>query len=186
MCGSHSGKVGIPTGLEFLAARKIHTSVNRASVWLLATFSHNIMFNVLVLLAVVGEDEVLELHLDLHPLLVRQRRPDVVHLGDRRLVRLQDDLRAVVVHVQRAQDQDQPRKRLKKQSKVTSIALPACDIHCDTEWRDQPGKRPKEGVAKLRQKKIIRHYQRGINHKNAWKRNDNKVTPSGVWHPLWE
>ena len=60
----------------------------------------------LVLLAVVGEDEVFELHLHLHPLLVGQRGPDVVRLGDRCLVGFQDDLGAVVVHVQRAQDQD--------------------------------------------------------------------------------
>ena len=66
----------------------------------------------LVLLAVVGEDEVLQLHLDLDPLLVGERRPDVVRLRHGRLVRLQHHLRPVVVDVQRAQDEDEARERL--------------------------------------------------------------------------
>ncbi len=33
LCGSHNGKVGIPTGLEFLPARKNSHSVNRAWGW---------------------------------------------------------------------------------------------------------------------------------------------------------
>ena len=55
--------------------------------------------DLLVFLAVVGHDEILELVLDLHPLLVRQTGPDVVGLGDGRLVRLQNHLGSVVVHV---------------------------------------------------------------------------------------
>ena len=61
----------------------------------------------LVFLAVVSQDKVLELHLHLDPPLVGQSGPDVVRLCDRGLVRLQDHLRAVVVYVQGAQDQDE-------------------------------------------------------------------------------
>mmetsp|Transcript_63136 Transcript_63136/g.136700 ORF Transcript_63136/g.136700 Transcript_63136/m.136700 type:complete len:725 (-) Transcript_63136:4486-6660(-) len=59
-----------------------------------------------VLLAVVRQDEVLELHLDVDPLVVGQAGPHVVRLRHRGLVGLQDDLGAVGVDVQRAQDQD--------------------------------------------------------------------------------
>ena len=38
----------------------------------------------------------------LNPLLVRERRPDVVRLRDDGLVRAEDDLRAVLGHVQRS------------------------------------------------------------------------------------
>mmetsp|Transcript_67280 Transcript_67280/g.140139 ORF Transcript_67280/g.140139 Transcript_67280/m.140139 type:complete len:747 (+) Transcript_67280:1153-3393(+) len=60
-----------------------------------------------VLLAVVGEDEVLERDLDAAPLVVRERRPHVVGLCHRRLVGLQNHLGAVVVHVQGAEDEDE-------------------------------------------------------------------------------
>ena len=45
---------------------------------------------------------------DLDPFVIRESGPDVVWLRDGGLVRLQDDLCPVVVHVQRSQDQDQP------------------------------------------------------------------------------
>jgi hypothetical protein len=45
---------------------------------------------------------------DLDPFVIRESGPDVVRLRDGGLVRLQDDLGPVVVHVQRSQDQDQP------------------------------------------------------------------------------
>ena len=60
-----------------------------------------------VLLAVVGQDEVLELHFHLDPLLVRQRRPDVMRLGDGGLVRLQHHLGPVIVDVQGTQNEDE-------------------------------------------------------------------------------
>ena len=72
----------------------------------------------LVLLAVVSQNEILELHLYLHPLLVAERRPDVMRFGDGRLVRLQDQLRPVVVHMQRAQDQNETRERLKNETAI--------------------------------------------------------------------
>mmetsp|Transcript_51851 Transcript_51851/g.121766 ORF Transcript_51851/g.121766 Transcript_51851/m.121766 type:complete len:1251 (+) Transcript_51851:175-3927(+) len=63
-----------------------------------------------VLLSVVGQDEVLERHLHAAPLVVRERRPDVVGLRDGRLVRLEDHLGAVVVDVERAEDEDEARE----------------------------------------------------------------------------
>mmetsp|Transcript_100977 Transcript_100977/g.289830 ORF Transcript_100977/g.289830 Transcript_100977/m.289830 type:complete len:466 (-) Transcript_100977:385-1782(-) len=59
-----------------------------------------------VFLAVVRQDQVLELHLDVDPLVVGQARPHVVRLGDGGLVRLEDDLGAVRIHMQGTQDQD--------------------------------------------------------------------------------
>ena len=66
----------------------------------------------LVLLAVVSQDEIFELHLNLHPLLIGEGGPDVVSLCHCCLVWLQQDLRLVVVHVQSTQDQDQTRESL--------------------------------------------------------------------------
>ena len=68
----------------------------------------------LVLLAIVGQDEILESHLHLDPLFISQCGPDVVRLGVGCLVWLQDHLGAVVVHVQRPQDQDQTREGLER------------------------------------------------------------------------
>ena len=62
----------------------------------------------LVLLAIVGKDQILELDLNLDPFLVGQGRPDVMRLRDGRLVRLEDHLSPVVVDVHRAQDQNKP------------------------------------------------------------------------------
>ena len=53
-----------------------------------------------VALSEVREDEVLHRHLDLDPLLIRQRRPDEVWLGDGVLVGVQDDLGLFIVDVQ--------------------------------------------------------------------------------------
>ena len=47
---------------------------------------------VLVLLAIVGKDEVLQRHLYSNPLLVSERGPDVMSLSDRCLVWLQNHL----------------------------------------------------------------------------------------------
>ena len=71
----------------------------------------------LVLLPVVGEDEVFELHFNLHPLFIRQRRPDVVRLRDSRLVWFENELRAVVVDVKRSQDENETGERLKQTMK---------------------------------------------------------------------
>lgn len=66
----------------------------------------------LVLLAVVRQNEIFELHFHLDPLLISQRGPDVMGLGDGRFVRLQDDLGPVVVDMERSEDQDESREGL--------------------------------------------------------------------------
>ena len=63
-----------------------------------------------VLLAVVGKDEVLERHLGVDPLGGRERGPDVMRLGDGGLVGLEEHLGAVVVHVQRLEDEYEARE----------------------------------------------------------------------------
>ena len=60
-----------------------------------------------MLLAVVGQDDVLQLDLDHDPLLVFEAGPEVVRLGDGVLVGLEDDLGPVGVHVQGPQDEDE-------------------------------------------------------------------------------
>jgi len=60
-----------------------------------------------VLLGVVGENQVLQFDLDLHPLLIRQVWPNVVRKGHRGLVRLQYDLGTLGVQVECTQNQDQ-------------------------------------------------------------------------------
>ena len=65
------------------------------------------LINLLVLLAVVSQDEILELHLYLHPLLVTERGPDVVSLCDGGLIWLQENLGLVIVHMEGSQDQDE-------------------------------------------------------------------------------
>ena len=84
-------------------------------------FSASVTRHSLVLLAVVSEDQVLELDLNLDPLLVRERRPDVMRLRHCRLVRLQDDLRPVVVDVQCSQYEDETRERLRNENHTYSL-----------------------------------------------------------------
>ena len=60
-----------------------------------------------VLLGVVGQDEVLERNLNLDPLLVCEARPDMVLLGRHALVGLQKHACLVHVDVQGAEDQDE-------------------------------------------------------------------------------
>mmetsp|Transcript_97181 Transcript_97181/g.274889 ORF Transcript_97181/g.274889 Transcript_97181/m.274889 type:complete len:239 (-) Transcript_97181:6012-6728(-) len=64
-----------------------------------------------VLLAIVGQNKVLQLHLHVDPLVVGQARPHVVRLCHSRLVRLQDDLGALRIHVQGPQNQDHSAER---------------------------------------------------------------------------
>mmetsp|Transcript_39065 Transcript_39065/g.93686 ORF Transcript_39065/g.93686 Transcript_39065/m.93686 type:complete len:373 (-) Transcript_39065:1226-2344(-) len=82
-----------------------------------------------VLLAVVLQDEVLQAHLHLDPLLVRERRPDVVRLRDRRLVRAQDDLAALRVHVQRPQDEHQAREGRVRGNGVQPVVVQVEEQH---------------------------------------------------------
>ena len=49
---------------------------------------------------------------NLNPFIIRQSWPNMVRLRDSGLVRLQDNLGSVIVHVQGSQDQDQPKQYL--------------------------------------------------------------------------
>lgn len=69
----------------------------------------------LVLFAVICKDEILELNLHLDPLLISERRPDVMRLGDGCLVWFQDHLGTVIVDVQSSEDQDEPGEGLEVQ-----------------------------------------------------------------------
>mmetsp|Transcript_39335 Transcript_39335/g.83813 ORF Transcript_39335/g.83813 Transcript_39335/m.83813 type:complete len:1257 (-) Transcript_39335:3240-7010(-) len=59
-----------------------------------------------VFLSVIRQDQILELHLDLDPLVISERRPHVMRLSHGGLVGLEDDLGSVGVDVQGSQDQD--------------------------------------------------------------------------------
>ena len=72
----------------------------------------------LVLLPVVGEDEVFERDLNADPLLVAQSRPDVVRLRDGGLVWLQDDLCPLRVDVEGPQNQNETGKGLQEQNQA--------------------------------------------------------------------
>lgn len=61
----------------------------------------------LVFLAIVGQDQILELHLHFDPLFISQGGPDVVGFCNSSLVWLQDYLRPVIVHMQSTQNQDE-------------------------------------------------------------------------------
>jgi hypothetical protein len=60
-----------------------------------------------VALAVVGEDEVLKRQLDPDPLVVVERRPDMMRLGDGALVRAENDFGLLVVDVQGTEEEDE-------------------------------------------------------------------------------
>ena len=68
----------------------------------------------LVFLAVVGQDQIFELHFHLDPLLISQSGPDMVWLCNSRLVWLQDHLCPVIVHVQGTQNQDEAGESLRR------------------------------------------------------------------------
>lgn len=69
----------------------------------------------LVLFAVICQNEIFELHFHLDPLLVSERGPDVMGLCDSCLVRFQDHLGTVIVDVERSEDQDESGESLEKE-----------------------------------------------------------------------
>lgn len=69
------------------------------------------MRHLLILFAVVSENEILQLILHFDPLLRGECGPDVMWLSDGGFVRLQSYLRLIVVHMKSAEDEDQARKR---------------------------------------------------------------------------
>lgn len=75
--------------------------------------AHTTVEDSLVLFAIICQNEILELHFHLDPLLVGERWPDVMRLRDGGLVRFQDHFGAVIVDVEGSQDQDKSREGLK-------------------------------------------------------------------------
>ena len=63
-----------------------------------------------VLLSVVVQDQITQLHFNLNPVVIGERGPDVVLLRDDGLVGAQEQLGLVLVDVQSSQDQDQTRE----------------------------------------------------------------------------
>ena len=70
----------------------------------------------LVLLSVVSQDQIFELHLHLDPFLISEGWPDVVRLCDGGLVWFQDHFGPVVVDMECPQDQDETRESLQTQT----------------------------------------------------------------------
>lgn len=60
--------------------------------------------NLLVLLAIISQDEIFELHFNFDPFFICQSGPDVMGLSDGGLIRLQDNFGTVVVHVKCSQN----------------------------------------------------------------------------------
>lgn len=69
--------------------------------------------NSLVLLAIVSQDEIFEGHFHSNPLLISEGRPDVMRLSNGGLIRFQDDLGPVSVHVQSSQYQNEAGESLR-------------------------------------------------------------------------
>lgn len=63
--------------------------------------------HLLVLFAIICQNEIFELHFHLDPLLVSERGPDMMGFSDCCLVRFQDHLGTVIVNVERSEDQDE-------------------------------------------------------------------------------
>ena len=63
-----------------------------------------------VLLAVVGQNQVLEGHFTVDPLGGAERGPNMVRFGDRGLVGLEDHFGAIVVHMQRLEYENETRE----------------------------------------------------------------------------
>lgn len=60
----------------------------------------------LVLFAIISQNEILELNLHLDPLLVSESGPNVMGLSDCCLVGFQDHFGAVIIYVERSEDQN--------------------------------------------------------------------------------
>jgi hypothetical protein len=82
-----------------------------------------------VSLAEVGENEILERNLDLHPVLVAKRRPNVVGLGDGRLVRSENDLGLLVVDVEGSEDKDESREGGVRRDRLEPVVVEREEHH---------------------------------------------------------
>lgn len=101
--------------------------------------------DLLVLLAIVSKDEILQLHLHLDPLLICQGWPDVVRLCYGCLVWFQNNFGSIVIHMKRSENQNQTRECLRgekemqlEHGKQIHKALVQHCGHVDTAW-EVPG-----------------------------------------------
>mmetsp|Transcript_29941 Transcript_29941/g.79797 ORF Transcript_29941/g.79797 Transcript_29941/m.79797 type:complete len:445 (-) Transcript_29941:5935-7269(-) len=76
-----------------------------------------------VLLAVVHQNQILQLHLHSNPLVVCETRPNVVGLCHGRLIGLQDGLRPLWIDVQRTEDQDHATERSVGRNRLEPIVV---------------------------------------------------------------
>lgn len=60
------------------------------------------------------------MHFHLDPLLISERGPNVMGLGDSRFVRFKDHLGTVIVDVERSEDQDKSREGLRSRQPNTN------------------------------------------------------------------
>jgi len=90
-----------------------------------------LLCDILVLLAIVSQDEVLECHLHTYPLLISKGGPDVVRLSNGGLVWLQDDLGSISVDMECSQDQNEPREGLHARV-ITTTAVRVTTRSCHT------------------------------------------------------
>lgn len=91
---------------------KINMKYGTGAYWITSNIQ-SLNEHLLVLFAIICQDEVFQLHLNLDPLLVSERGPDVMGLSDGRLVGFQNHLGTVVVDMEGSEDEDQSGEGLK-------------------------------------------------------------------------
>ena len=82
-----------------------------------------------VLLAVIIEDEISQLHFNLDPVFVRQGGPNMVLLGNDCLVRSEQQLGLVLIDMQCTQDKDQSRKCSVRRDRLEPLIVEVEEHH---------------------------------------------------------
>lgn len=70
----------------------------------------------LVLFAIISQDEIFECHFHLDPLLICERGPNMMGLSDGGFIRFQDHFSSVVVDMESSEDQDETGEGLEVQN----------------------------------------------------------------------
>lgn len=105
------------------ARRSVLRLAIRHGMALKAQYNTQLQKAILVLLPVVSKDQILQLDLDLDPLLVGQCRPDMMRFGDGRLVGLEHHLGAVVVDVHGPQYQNESTERRVRRDRFQPVVV---------------------------------------------------------------
>mmetsp|Transcript_15391 Transcript_15391/g.46046 ORF Transcript_15391/g.46046 Transcript_15391/m.46046 type:complete len:443 (-) Transcript_15391:2814-4142(-) len=82
-----------------------------------------------VALTIVGQNQILQSHLDLDPLLVRESRPDVIGLCNSGRVGFQEDTRTLLIDVQRTQNQNQTRECSERRDGLQPVVIQVEQAH---------------------------------------------------------